>query len=177
MSCDSRWLISHFDIGFMVSCWCLESYTGRNVTFMLVISSPLCELLGFLFVFAVMLYAFTPCFLLTDLQLHVMSKFSTYSIFSIHMSGSNTITLFSQRAKKNLQISSVQIYISLRWQFVLFYISVLPSATLTIPRVLPACCPLSLLARLYHGIRVVPLIIAPQTHGSIIWTQERSERS
>lgn len=55
----------------------------RNVTFMLVISSPLQELLGFLSIFATMLYAFTPCFLLTDLQLHVMSKFSIYSAFHI----------------------------------------------------------------------------------------------
>lgn len=83
MSCDSWWFVSHLDFGFMVSCWCLESYTGRNVTFMLVISSPLWDLLGFLSVFATMLCAFTPCCLLTDLQVHVMSKFSMYCAFHI----------------------------------------------------------------------------------------------
>lgn len=83
MSSDSWWPISHFDIGFMANCWCLESYTEMSVTFMLVIPSTLYELLGFLSVFATMLYALTPCFLLTDLQLHVTSKFSIYSAFHI----------------------------------------------------------------------------------------------
>lgn len=87
------------------------------------------------YVFAMMLYAFTPCFVLTDLQLHATCKFSImpfpYVMFQYFV-------LFA--TPKHF----VQIYISLSWPYVLFYICVVPSVTLTIPPVCFLCgvlCP------------------------------------
>lgn len=60
----------------MVNCQYLESYTGRNVMFVLMISFPPWDPPGFL-------YAFTPHSLLVELQLHITSKVVKYRVFHI----------------------------------------------------------------------------------------------